>query len=605
MSASFVHAPTHHTTGTGVDEWLKLSWDISTFHGDTVFSTVDGDIPAREAAVVFRNFRPVTGTPGAYFADPVALVAYRPAMRAAMGATRHTEVCVNDVVVPLGTPADWITEASNVVFMQTARQWVSGGRNTANMSMEHVITLYYGALQSLTFLVGTAHTVEEQCKWFPALTLLARAFDSFCRADVRALHVSLALVYTHGVNDMLQKALAHVFAALPLDKVTRYEMLATMVRRNLRHGQMFTGLAPGPFVVFLLVPLLSELIAGMTIKEAQRLFNDRTSALVDELAAIRSAHRGDATVDRWTTVHRDRAAKAAEAAKEQQAACLAALATFAEAPLTVEQARCLLHHCSSTDASVPTPWATWGVLPAPPALNCRVTTQRYSVTPSSSSGHRGAPRFGRGTSDSGLTYHSRIVSHTPTTFEVFGYKGVEWSGVQFHTPGTYTIRAHDIGLAKTAVGDSRGEELCANWRLTVGNTLFPNDEAGYSLAGVRYVPRSGYVTETPLALDAPFDVVVKVDRIELHQSGRTVCTIPRRRADADALLAFKNVWLRVEYTAPPPLPVTTAAAVATAARAVPATYGGGSAAAAGTWAAIAAKPAATPTPFARAATLSM
>ena len=586
MSASFVHAPTHHTTSQAVDEWLKATWDIASFAGgDETITTVDGDLPTKEAAVVFRNFRPVTGTAGAYFADPVALVAYRPAMRASMeSGVRHAVVRHNDVVVPLGAPSTWEDADGNAptacIFKQAARQWVSGGRNTANMSMENVIVLYYSALQSLTFATGTATTVETQRMWLGALAALTRAFDRLCRADPRAMHVTLALVYTHGVNDMLQKALAHLFAALPFDRLTRYEMLATMVRRNLRHGARFEGLAPGPFVVFLLTPLLSEMLAGTaTTADVQRRFNEKTSALVDALTAVR-------------------ARAAAAAAADTTAASLSALCAFADTPLTEVQARLLLNHCTSTDTSLSTPWSEWGVLPPPPALACGVTTARYDVTPHAA----GRPSYRRPAAES-VTYHSRIVPATTDSFEVFGYKGVEWSALQFHTLGTYTVHAHDLGLATAAVGDSRGEDLVANWRLTAGNTLFPTDEVGYSLAGIRHVPRTGYVTEAPLRLDAPFTVVVKADRIELQQSvgavSRGYCTIPRRRPDAPALLAFKNLWLRVRFTAPPP---PAARAVPSAVpRADPATYGGGTTP---SWAAIAATaPAATPTPFARAAAL--
>ncbi len=602
MSASFVHAPTIETGGSPVDAWLAYYWDAASFTGDETITTVDGDLPIKEAAVVFRNFRPVTGTPGAYFADPVGLVAYRPAMHASMDAAqRHAIVRRNDVVVPLGTPSSWTggdgTDATRTtcVLQQAARQWVSGGRNTANMSMENVIVLYYSALQSLTFATGTATTEETQRTWLGALAALTRAFDGLCRADPRAMHVTLALVYTHGVNDMLQKALAHLFAALPLDSLTRYEMLATMVRRNLRHGTTFDGLVPGPFVVFLLTPLLSEMLADMaTTADVQRRFNTKTSALVDALTAVRTraaAQAAAAAADptTWRVVHGGRGI--AEVPRfDKAAASLSALCAFADTPLTEAQARLLLDHCSSTDASAATPWSTWGVLPAPPALACRVTTARYAVRPTG--------RYSRPATD-GATYNSRIVPATANAFEVFGYKGVEWSALQFHSPGTYTVHAHDLGLATAAKGDSRGDELVANWRLTAGNTLFPTDEVGYSLAGVRHVPRTGYVTETPLRLDAPFTVVVHADRIELLQvaedaaAPRSYCTIPRRRPDVPALLAFKNLWLHVGFTAPSPPP-----AVAAAPRAVPATYGG-----AKSWATVAAAPAATPTPFARAAAL--
>ena len=81
MSSAFVHAPTFEAGGSTVDAWLKHYWDSAVFAGDDLIAIHDGSRhPTKECAVVYRNFRPVTGTPGAYFADPVAIVQYRSGM---------------------------------------------------------------------------------------------------------------------------------------------------------------------------------------------------------------------------------------------------------------------------------------------------------------------------------------------------------------------------------------------------------------------------------------------------------------------------------------------------------------------------------------------
>lgn len=505
---------------------------------------------------------------------------------------------VLDVIVPLGSPAMFGTEDSTTfVLQQTARNWVTGGRNSGDMNSEHVITLYYGALQALVFEIGTAHTKEKQSRWLPAVAALIRAFAALCRLYPAAQRVSEALVYTHGVNDMLQKALAHVFTGVPIDAATGYEMMATIVRRNLRTGKMFNGLVPGPFVVFMLTPLLKGILDGtMTVAEIQTQFNARGAALVSELEAIQVARTAAVAEGGWHVVTRKKVIPFWDTEDKLglQADCLSALSNAAGFPLTGDQAQKLLLHCTSTETSAHVPWAEWGVLPAPPTLACGVSTRRYGI-------HR-APS---GRYDP-VTHNSRICPLDDHTFEVFGYKGVEWSAITFHTPGTYTVRAHDLGIAKVAAGDTRGEELVANWRLTVGNVVLPADEAGYSLSGMRHTAHGGYTASTPLRLDAPFEVVVGFHTVELRQGGTVFCTLERKKhkdaptsvkgrvgysqlaSQVDALLAFKNVWFRVEYT---PL----------APRAVPATYGGvkavtggGSAAKStstpmGTWATIAAK----------------
>ena len=233
MSSSFVHAPTVQAGGSPVDEWLSHYWDQAVFtNAEDNIVTHDGTEHAVSVCgVVFRRFRPVTGTPGAYFADPIAIVQYRPALRASMStAERHAVVRKDDVVVPLGTP-DFTNPKTQVVLQQAARQWVSGGRNTADMSDEHVIAMYYAVLQQLVFAAGSAGTVEEQSAWFPALISLTRAFHAFSTAYEPARRVTEALVRTPGANDMLQKALAYVFSeAGAWGAPAQLDMLAIAIR---------------------------------------------------------------------------------------------------------------------------------------------------------------------------------------------------------------------------------------------------------------------------------------------------------------------------------------------------------------------------------------
>jgi len=164
MSSAFVHTPSYDSSGTPVDVWLRKNWDVSEWRGDDLIATQDGSAhPVKECAVVFRNFRAVTGRAGAYFADPIAVVQYRAAMLTSIKGDVYTHpiVRMNDVLVPLGTP-NWTNPQTRIVLQQSARQWVAGGKNTADMSDSHVITLYYSALQQLVYNAGCASTQEEQ-----------------------------------------------------------------------------------------------------------------------------------------------------------------------------------------------------------------------------------------------------------------------------------------------------------------------------------------------------------------------------------------------------------------------------------------------------------
>lgn len=538
MSSSFVHAPRVETGGSAVDVWLRTNWDTAVFTGSDLIATQDGSRhPVKECAVAFRNFRPVTGTPGAYFADPVAVVQYRSGMLTAIeGPAKyaHPVVRKDDVLVPLGTP-DWSNAQTRIVLQQSARQWVSGGRNTADMSDTHVITLYYAALQQLVFAGGNATRAEDQHRWFPALVALTAAFSAVHAAYEDARKVTAALVLTPGANDMIQKGLAYVFHSdAEWSKEARLDMLTIAIRRNLRHGTAIVGMAPGPFVLFVLVPLLRSVahLDGAVLTDSAALlerFNAAASALLHAFVADASAPAaGGAGTGEWVTVGREHESRAEAFNTRVLVSLTAAMGT----PLTADQVRSLLAHIATSDASTEPDWVALGVLPAKPAFVARVETDRYSV------GSRGA------------TYRVKVVPTADDRLDVYSYKGVEWAAVGFKTPGTYIVMAHDLGIASRAAGDSRGRELTANWRITAGNDILPATRPGYSLAGQEHkrMPsgRWDYSPSSPLSLDTPFLVIVEPTRVRLQQTARLFFTM-EKGVKEPALLAFKNLWFSVHY----------------------------------------------------------
>lgn len=529
MSSAFVPTP---RTGGGYDvsAWLRDNWDVAKFRGDDLIATHDGSChPVKECAVVFRNFRPAAG---AYFADPITVVQYRSAMLTAIQGTskyEHPVVIHNDVLVPLGTP-DWSNAQTRVVLQQSARQWVSGGRNTADMLDEHVITLYYAALQQLVFAAGNATRAADQRRWFPALVALTQAFGTIHAEYEAARKVTAALVLTPGANDMIQKGLAYVFHSVEMwSKESRLDMLAIAIRRNLRRGAVVAGMAPGPFVLFVLVPLLRTVVypEGTVLEDSIVLLDSFNAAASDLLQAF----VGGASVG-------------AEAFK---AHVLVSLTAAMGVPLTAEQACGLLDHVSRTDSSDEPDWVKLGVLPAKPVLKASVLTDRFKIG-------------GRHT-----TFRVKVSPNSTDCFNAYSYKGVEWAALGFQNPGRYTVHAHDLGISCRATGNTRGQELTANWRLTAGTDIMPTMRPGYSLTGQEHKRqpsgRWDYVSSTPLTLDTPFTVVVEPTRLHLLQNGRQVFTMEKSISEP-MLLAFKNLWLKIHCTGPPP-PSSPAAVIET------------------------------------------
>jgi hypothetical protein len=544
MASSFVHAPGFDRSGTAVETWLVHNWDAAKFtaEGAPLVNCADGTSnPVKDCAVVFRNFRSAAGS---YFADPVAIVPYRAAMLTAIegdGKFSHPVVKKDDVLVPLGTP-DWSCTRTRIVLQQSARQWVSGGKNTADMSDDHVITLYYAALQSLVFHGGNTTSAEGQAMWFPALVALTRAFAAVHAAFPSARRITAALVLTPGVNDMIQKGLAYAFHSEALwTAESQLNMLTVAIRRNLRHSSStLVALAPGPFVLFVLVPLLRDV--AHTAESAETLLARFNAAAADLLRGFSADLAAPGPVN---------------------ARLLVTLTRQMGTPLTLEQAAKLLAHTTTTDVSIEPPWATWGVLPAPPEVRPHVVVDRFAVA-------------GR---DPG-THCAHMKALDPDHFQAFSFKGVEWAAIGFKTPGTYIVMPGDLGIAERAVGDSRGRELTANWRLTAGYDVLPRDREGYSLAGqqhVRLPPRTyganswTYRAGAPLSLETPFLVEVEPTRITLKQTGRVFFSMAKGGREP-ALLAFKNLWLDVHYK-PAERPVATVSAGAAAASHQRATLG--------------------------------
>lgn len=536
MSSSFLSDPGFLRGQSGPKEWLAYWWQPKQFGGDrraARFVTLErkGGSSSRkrfETESFTGTFMGVVDN----FADH---------LESALG-HKH-------VLVPLGVP-DITQEQAHTVLHQVARQWRSGGNNTGAMTDHNVWGTYYDAIQCLVFDAGTAawHTKSADAKFqhMLALTGLVRTFavlHAKAKTDMPScVGVTEALVQTPGVNDMLQKGLAILFAGATWTRQDQLEMLEVVVRRSQRHQRADgtsdeVGFGAGPFVLYVLLPILRLVI----LKASSSLKTDDLAREVLERFQREGERVGKVLGGTGSRL-------------DINAEALSALTTAAwdGSPITVPEARRLLDFCEANrDMSAVAPWAEWGMLPVTPALECELVTSRLGV------GH----------SDS--TFAVRIRAKTPTTFDVISFKGTEWCGFQPKTAGTYTFNAHILGAAAAARGDSRGLRLQANWRVLTGDHVLADDQPSYSLAGMENVGhvsyrgrggrRSGppipyttyaYQTKTPLAADKPFEVTYREDQsISLTQGG-----IEFFRSKGQLLIAFQNLWFDVSFAkfVPPP-----------------------------------------------------
>lgn len=521
MASSLVHKPTTHTGAVqSVDDWIRTVWDG--IPGGPYAATIlasDGEQKAlRYAAVLFRKFQPVAGKEGAYTATPTAIVDFREAFPATLdGRLNRWGARRGDVLVPLGALGVNRLEC-RTVLQQCARQWVTGGAISlaGNMSDENVTTMYYAALQCLVYTTASGLDPSNVRQWFSASLALTVALKKFYDESEVARAVTAALASTSGADDTLQRAIAAQFVPdFVWTDEFKLELLETVVRRSTRRHSTTVGMDAGPFAVFTIVPLLREFdTIGFRLNESALYdkFNAHTSALLSEYVAGASSNREEMTVSSLHTL----ATKAAGL------------------PLTKEHIRKLLQHIiARPEMGDAAPWAEWGVLPTPPQLACDVRVERFAIS--------GRPA---------ASYQATVKPISTHSFQVKSYKGIEWSAVQFRTNGRYTVQARNLGIAMAAKGNSLGQELMANWRVTLGGDIMPADKPGISAAGLEYSPRTHKYTrvQEPFDFAKPFVVEITDERVYVNeQDDQDGACVYAKVKGQPVLLGFKNLVLDVEF----------------------------------------------------------
>ena len=513
------------------------------------------------------------GVEGAYFGTFAGLVDF--------ASSQEDAEAAKDVLIPIGAPRKKIEGGETKigsrhirhVLQQCARSWSTGGANTGAMTDANVCRMFYGALQSLVYSAGLASwdlkSAGEQHEHMVALVSLLQSFAMLHTRHASWRAITHALVLVPGVNDMIHKRLAQILEGASFGAEAQFEMLETVIRRTQRYeraegAEEEVGFGAGVFALYALCPHLPGVVA-----KAQSGILD-VSAVAAQL--LERFHADGARI-RPALV----AAKAAPTPRLRNAQALSALTTcsWEGIPLSpAETERLLTWLDTNRDMSLRAPWAAWGLLPAPPTLVVPLRIQRFEIA-------SGATVF---------SAHVRVK--TDTTFDVVGFKGVQWSGFGWSKPGTMTVQAHLLGCAIPAVRDTGWITAAkiANWQLTRGDHLMAKDQPSYALSGQEHAlvesvdyggrhrggrggsqgssrgssqgssrsagvvrTRYEYVEKTPLDIYKPFQVVLTHNStITLLQDG-----VPFFQTHGQPLLCLKNVWFECSFE-PAPAPVEVA-----------------------------------------------
>ena len=608
------------TTG-GADSmtWLAQQWLPGAFTGDEPIVVLDDGImktlPRHEASLVFpastfksagtyKNFAKATdafeletgwtATPTlvAPFAknlprsippfEAANVAAFHAMNAAAVAAGGSVLVKPNDVLIPLGDPcsAAAVTVApvvasvacggasssssssssdlprkAEILLQQVARQWVSGATNKADMSNKHVWTTYMTALHCTAFtLVAELEKGGSDLLplWTP-LVCLVRAFALLHRQHETFRKDTDHLSDDFGARDMTQMALARRFAGKPWDRETQWSVLRVMIGRGKSVQQWNVSTMPGILNIYVLLPLLQRFIETISAPLDMAMVAD-TKAMF---------------------LRRFRELKAAFGAKCNPVEALLILSTYTSegSAVTKAQAGSFFEACMKNEVSTPVDLVALGIV-APSSIELAFETHPTTyVTIKAKS---------KGMPDVRNSSTVKVVPLSPDRCRLehgVGSDTTLWAGAGLPTYGRYFCEFKEMGTTETVVGDMRGKDGVAAYRLTLGTDALPtvHKVEGISSAGVHHVNVGGdaWTYRQPASPEhvpglAPFvieywprwsagEFIADYATLKSAATGQVYADI--NTFDEIPRLCFKNGRITMRFE-PPPAEVAAAAAAA-------------------------------------------
>jgi len=438
-----------------------------------------------------------------------------------------------DSITPLGD-IDWTHAAHLNLIKQCARDWLGG---SATMDIMHVHTHHYSLLQCLLFKAQDVPVLLEA---------IVPLWQSFCRGHLIFegwTKITIQMTHDALLNDQTQKMMAHVMTqwlqsvkpslfldrpVVPINRLLWMRMLATTIRRSIKHSSSDVSKNPGLAGIYLLVPGLAPFAETSHLPlDGSALMRFRASYVVD-----RDALRADFAT---------------------QTGAANALVVLTEhlktgAPLTKAQAGQLLAFCGShSDQSEFPDWAEMGVI-AP--------KEKVSIERNLQLGPFNLTHF------KGVAKTLRSELEPSAADENAGFlkcsKSTDWCGAQPTFEGDYVFSPDYTGIARAATG-SMGEYGVGNWRVSYGtlaeaDVLSPR-HYGYASTGVfcdptiagpaKWIkPRAGDMVP---ACDHPVHISFRRPELKVTVNGKVVLN-QVLRSDEYPLIAFKGVFAKVQFT---------------------------------------------------------
>ena len=217
MADRFVHRPKTDLGGVNYDVWNERHVVPARYEGKAMVPVVDhkGEtkmMPVSAAAILCTDPKQVRDSHAYEYKihpDYVPLVDSYFARGGRVKDSRIAQVPGPAVVVPLGQ----VTSDSNSTFVmqQSAREYLSEGKNTCDISDENVANMMMTILKTLVFTLSQETRLDAQLRWFEMTCHFARAVDAYQKQSTTVSKVIGALRTSEITDDSLQKSLAYMF----------------------------------------------------------------------------------------------------------------------------------------------------------------------------------------------------------------------------------------------------------------------------------------------------------------------------------------------------------------------------------------------------------
>jgi hypothetical protein len=402
----------------------------------------------------------------------------------------------------LAVPVDKDKQRAINTSLQYAVDWVNRGQSGLKHSQRHMCTYYMSALHSLTSRLYNNQLdpldSKDEAKLWQNFALIAETARVYFNRFPESKQPLEALLTDVGATDMTQRCIALWFLRndIPLKDLYYehlYSCLEVMLLRWKKNVQpkdtLFTRAPKGMFVNMLILPRLITPLSAATNKTDT--VQERVAAAYKDMEMIRS-------------LKDDKDETATGGMVVQQ------ILKFHNINLDSKFC-CAFFNYATQPKKVMFDYATLGLMPNCKFLNRFDILEFFNAgkqisnpvrlfdvvhdAPNKDDGDKKDNKKDNKKKEEKEKMHVLVHSSSPAHWSAFSIKSDK-------LVSHYKIVGKPLAGADEAKGNTKGKNVTANIRITVGTEVFPRNLPGFSIAGIHYHPstRTYEDTKKPMSM---------------------------------------------------------------------------------------------------------